>query len=479
MNAPPLTRRLKLSYSLGSTAEALVFTATTSFLLLFYNQVRGLPAADVGIALASGLVVNAVLDPLIGSWSDRTRSRWGRRHPFMVASILPAAALFWAVFNPPAIGAFGQLAWLAVTNTLLLGAMTLYHTPHLALGGELSDDYLERSSVMAFNTFCLWIGDTLGWLLSFRVFFAATAKFPNGALDPSRWPLFAGSIAVAVVALLGFSSWSTRGRIRYLPKPATVTPGFGARELVRDVGRVVSNRNYVMLLLGLLFISLMVGVRGGLWLYGATFFWRLSNDQISYFVIGSFSGYLFAAFVVKRLHARFDKRWTGATALLLYAIGPAVPLALGWLGILSWQTPGLLWILVAFSVLQHAPYSVLTTTIYSALADIADENELAYGMRQEGILYSTRTFFARVDQALGTAVAGWVLTLIAFPAKAAPGHVDPSVLTGLAAAFVLSTVPGLVAVGFYASLRVTRSTHDATRAAIDARRAPETAVAAT
>lgn len=477
MTPPPLTKRLKLSYGLGSTAEAVAITATSSFLLLFYNQVRGLPASHVGMALAAGLIVNAIFDPLVGSWSDHTQSRLGRRHPFMYASILPAALCFYAVFNPPSFGEIGQLVWLAVMNTLLLQAMTLYHTPHLALGGELSNDYLERSSVMGYNTFCLWIGDTLGWLLSFRVFFAATDAFPNGALDPSRWPLFSATIAVAILVLLAYSSWSTRGRIPFLPVPAADAPRFGMRELMRDIGRALSNRNYVVLLFGLFFISMMVGVRSGLWLYGATYFWRLTNDQISFFVIGSFAGYLFAAFAVKPLHARFDKRWTGAFALLLYAIGPAIPLGLGWLGVLSASTPGLLWILIAFSVLQHAPYSLMTTTIYSALADIADENELKFGMRQEGVLYSTRTFFARVDQALGTAVAGWVLTVIAFPVKAIPGQVDDTVLKALAGIFVLSTVPGLIATIFYAMLRVTRQTYDATQVALAARRSvknPET-----
>jgi glycoside/pentoside/hexuronide:cation symporter, GPH family len=157
---------------------------------------------------------------------------------------------------------------------------------------------------------------------------------------------------------------------------------------------------------------------------------------------------------------------------LLYAVGPAIPLGLGWFGILSWQTPNLLWILIAFSVLQHLPYSVMTTTIYSALADIADELELKYGMRQEGILYSTRTFFSRVDQALGTALAGWVLTTIAFPARAVPGQVDTNVLMGLATAFVLSTLPGLIATIFYGMLRVTRRSHDATRKALAARVVP-------
>ena len=471
MTPPPLSRRLKLSYGLGSTAEAVAITATSSFLLLFYNQVRGLDASHVGLALAAGLFVNAVFDPLVGSWSDRTRSKLGRRHPFMYASILPAALCFFAVFNPPAFGELGQLVWLAVMNTLLLQALTLYHTPHLALGGEMSSDYLERTSVMGFNTFCLWIGDSLGWILSFRVFFAASEGFPNGALDPTRWPLFSTTIAIAIFVLLLYSSWSTRSRIPYLPRPAADTPGFGVRELWRDVRRALSNRNYVMLLVGLFFISMMVGVRTGLWLYGATYFWQLTNDDISYFVIGSFAGYLFAAFVVKRLHARFDKRWTGMFALLLYAIGPALPLALGWLGILSADTPGLLWILIAFSVLQHAPYSVMTTTIYSALADIADENELKFGMRQEGVLYSTRTFFARVDQALGTAVAGAVLSFIAFPAKATPGQVDQTVLMGLAAAFVLSTIPGLIACIFYGQLHVTRGSYDATRTALAAKAA--------
>jgi Na+/melibiose symporter-like transporter len=239
------------------------------------------------------------------------------------------------------------------------------------------------------------------------------------------------------------------------------------------VAGALANRNYVMLLLGLFFLSMMTGVRIGLWLYTATFFWQLDNNQISLFVIGSFAGYVFAAFAVKRLHARFDKRWTGAIALVLYSLGPAIPLALGYAGLLSARTPHILWILIAFSVLQHAPYSLMITTVTSALADIADENELKYGVRQEGVLYATRTFFQRVDQALGTALAGWVLSAIDFPKGAKPGEVSNEVLMGLAAAFALSAIPGLVAGVFYGMLRVTRGTYEATRAALAERQSAE------
>ncbi|GMV45648.1 MAG: MFS transporter [Pseudomonadota bacterium] len=474
--APALTWRMKWAFGLGSTAEAVVITTTSAFLMLFYNQVRGLDPAAIGIALAIGLAVNAVFDPLVGSWSDRTRSRWGRRHPFMFGAILPAALLFCGLFNPPdGLSAAQQLVWLTFFNVMLLQAMTVFHTPHLALGGEMSDDYLERSSIMGVNTFFLWIGDTAGWLLCFLVFFRANEKFPNGALDPSRWEPFSITIALIVLACLFVSSQVTKRRIPYLVQPAAATPRFGAREWGRDVWRVLRNRNYFVLLLGLFFLSMMTGVRGGLWIYNATYFWQLRNDQLAFFTVGSFFGYVFAAFCVKWLHDRFDKRWTGMLALVIYCVGPALPLALGYAGVLSARTPGLLWMLIGFSLLQHAPYSILTTTVYSALADIADENELKYGIRQEGALYATRTLFARVDQALGTALAGWVLSWIAFPARATPGQVSEPVLMGLAAAFVLSTIPGLIAAVFYGMLNVTRATHDATRQALEARRRPEPA----
>ncbi len=468
---PPVSWRMKWAFGLGSSAEAIVITTTSAFLMLFYNQVRGLDPAAIGIALALGLIVNAVFDPLIGSWSDRTRTRWGRRHPFMFASILPAALLFWGLFNPPAdLGSTGQLVWLATLNVLLLQAMTVFHTPHLALGGEMSKDYLERSSIMSVNTFFLWIGDTLGWQLCFLVFFRATQAFPNGALDPSRWPLFSITIACIVLVCLFISSQVTKRRIPYLLQPASSTPGFSAREWARDMGRVLRNRNYLVLLVGFFFLSLMTGVRGGLWIYSVTYFWQLRNDQLAFFSIGSLFGYVFGSYIVTRLHHRFEKRWTGTLALIVYCVGPAIPLALGYVGILSAQTPYLLAILIAFSLLQHAPYSIMTTTVYSALADIADENELKYGLRQEGALFATRTFFARVDQALGTALAGWVLAIVAFPAKATPGQVPEAVLMGLAAAWVLSVIPGLIAAIFYGMLNVTRATHDATRAAIDAQK---------
>ena len=377
---------------------------------------RGLNAGYVGLAIAAGLVVNAVADPLVGSWSDRTRSRFGRRHPFMFAAILPVALAFWGLFNPPAgLGTGGQLVWLAVLNIVLQQALTLFHTPHLAFGGELSADYIERTKVMSYNTFFLWAGDTACWLSTFGLFFAASKAFPNGALDPHRYLGFSTTVALLVGAILLLSSVSTRGRIPWLPKPAAGAKGFSLPAFLGDVKQALSNRNYLTILFSMLFLSLMQGVRGGLWIYTATFFWRLDNSQIVWFAAGSFIAYVAGSAWVSRIHKRFDKRATVTAAIALYCIGPALPLALGYFGVLSAQTPGILVILIAFGLLQHFPYCLIATTQYSALADITDENEVKYGVRQEGVFFSTQTFFARIDQAVGSALAGWVLSLLAFP----------------------------------------------------------------
>ncbi len=466
--APPLTRTLKAAYGVGSLAESAVLATLANFVLLYYNQVRGVPAHLVGLVVSASLVLNALVDPLVGSWSDRTRSRLGRRHPFMFAAILPITGFFYAIFSPPlGLGPTAELVWLSVCTIVLFQAVTVFHTPHLALGGELSGDYLERSTVMSYNTFFLWVGGAASWTLAFSVFLRGHPGYPNGALDPAAWPPYVLTLTGVVFAALVASTWFTRARIPYLPTPGGQR--FGGRELARDIGRALGNRNYVWLLVGYFFLTLLQGARAALWLYTATFYWRLTSADLAIFVFTGLVGYVLGSAIVGWLHRVIDKRWTLVGGIVVYSIFPALPLALGLAGVLTPSTPGLLLFILGCTVLEHLPLSLTTTTVFSALADIADENELKYGLRQEGVLYATRTFFSKVDQAVGSALAGWVLTAIAFPAKAVPGHVAPAALHGLALAFVATIVPGLVAAVFYGQLGVTRDSHAAVKAALAAR----------
>ncbi|MET0272882.1 MAG: MFS transporter [Phenylobacterium sp.] len=471
--ADRLTLKTKLAFGLGSAAETIALYAVSSYALLFYNQVLGVKAAWIGVAISVSLVFDALTEPVVGSWSDRTHSKLGRRHPWMYAAPIPIAICLFAIFSPPAgLDALGMAIWCGVSVSMLRQVMTFFHTPHLALGAELSPNYTERSKVMAYNSFFTWAGGASMTYIALTFFFPKTSQFHNGLLNPEPWSRFAGSMALGVIVILFASAWFTRDRIPFLPKPAADTPKFSAAEFFKDIGRAMTNANYVWLLIGYFFLSMMLGLREGLRLYVYSFYWEISSSDLRLFILGSFVGYAAAFAFAARMHGRFDKKATIIWSAVAYAVIPAVPIVMGQMGVLTPDTPNLLPILIAFAGLGYAAFSVLAISVMSALADVADENELKHGVRQEGILYSTRALAAKLDQAVGAALAGAVITLIAFPDKARPGQVPAEILHNLALwDGVLAAIPGLIAAIFYGRYRITRTSYAATLEALGRKRA--------
>ena len=468
-----LTLKTKLSFGIGSAAEAIAIHTITAYAVLFYNQVLGLPALLAGLAVSVSLVLDGIIEPAAGSMSDRTKSRIGRRHPYMYIAALPIALAFLAVFNPPkGLDQNALFLWFLVSVSLMRWSMAFYHTPHIALGGELSSNYVERSKVMAYNSFFTWAGGALTTIIALRVFFKRTPEYPRGLLNPDAWSPYAIVMGSVAFVILMSSALLTHDRIKHLPQPAKDLPRFSLLAFFKDVKWALTNINYVWLLIGFFFLSITLGLRTVLHVYVNTFYWGLDSEELSLFVIGTFAGYATAFLFAARLHGRFDKKKTMIAAAIAYGIIPAVPIGMGLMGIWDHRTPGIVAILIAFSALSYGALSVLSISVMSALADVADENEAKHGVRQEGVLYSTRTLFAKVDQAVGTALAGVVLTLIAFPEKAKPGMVGADVLHNLALwDGVIAGVPAVLAAVFYGRYRITRASYEKTRAEIAARRA--------
>ena len=88
-------------YGTGFISNSVKTRGLATFLMVFYNQVMGLPAAWVGLGTGLALIFDALIDPAVGYVSDNTQTRWGRRHPFMYAAAAPVAILFFLLWNPP------------------------------------------------------------------------------------------------------------------------------------------------------------------------------------------------------------------------------------------------------------------------------------------------------------------------------------------------------------------------------------------
>ena len=114
-----------------------------AFILFYYKQVLGLSGTLTGLAIAISILWDGVSDPLVGAWSDRLRSRIDRRHPLMIAAVLPLAAAFILLFGQrvSVLASQGQLfCWLLGSILLLRTALTVFMVPYLALGAEITED---------------------------------------------------------------------------------------------------------------------------------------------------------------------------------------------------------------------------------------------------------------------------------------------------------------------------------------------------
>src|SRR5262245_51139192 len=176
-----LPRGVRLAYGFGLSAEGIKSNAFNYFLLFYYQQIVGLDAVLCGLSLALSVVVDALFDPLVGSWSDGWKSKLGRRHPFMFAAILPLSLCFIAVFAPPKTGnqalLFGWLTFFSIATRL---AMSMFTIPHQSLVAEFASDYDERTRLQTLRMVFAYAFGLFNAVLGYTVFLKDTPEYAQG-----------------------------------------------------------------------------------------------------------------------------------------------------------------------------------------------------------------------------------------------------------------------------------------------------------
>lgn len=138
----------KVGYSLGDLAANLVFQMIMIYQLKFYTDVFGLNGAIAGSVLLVAPMVSAFADPIVGILTDRTNTRWGKYRPWILASALPFCLFYILAFHRPDIQDKTLLAvYAAVSYVLLLMMYSFNNTPYASLGGVMTADIKERTSI--------------------------------------------------------------------------------------------------------------------------------------------------------------------------------------------------------------------------------------------------------------------------------------------------------------------------------------------
>ncbi|MCP3985049.1 MAG: hypothetical protein GY723_11715 [bacterium] len=470
----PLPAKSRFFYALGQAAEGVKNESFGLFLLFYYTNVLGLSGILAGRAILIALIFDAVTDPLVGSLSDRTHSRWGRRHPYMLVSALPLGFFFYAVFAPPEGLAEGDLfLWMVVFTVLTRAAMTLFHVPHLSLGAELSTHYEERTLIVTERTIASRLGGAMPGLIGLLWFMRATDAYPDGRFNPSAYPDFALVASVSMVLVILLSWWGTRSRIPLLTKPAPVESGSGVLStMISEAFQALRLRSFRALFFGSVTSFVAWGVVGTMGLHSGTFFWKVSVGDLVIWGfaagISIFVGLLFWS----RAASRWDKKpvfLVGIGIFVLFTTPPDLLRIFGY-----WPELGSPFYLPMFVITTGviANFGIAATMVTggSMMADITDEDELRTGRRREGVYFGAVSFAAKAAFGLGGLIAGMIVEGVGVTKLQSPEEATAEIVfqLGLAHGLIILALITLGAVVF-SRYDLSRARHGEIRAALEQR----------
>jgi len=424
-------------FAVGQIPEGVQSTSFGFFLLFFYNQVLGLSGFLASLAIVVALLVDAVSDPIIGSWSDSLRNRWGRRHPFMYAAAAPFAICFYLLFSPPAgLNETQVFVWLVVFSVLTRTTQSVYSIPHTSLTAELSTDYQERTLLSSLRSILQSVGTLMVFLIGLQIYFGATPEYPNGQLNPAAYPRFAGMFSIVIFVGVLLTAYGTHSHIPYLPQANPNGNRFSLMQVMREAGMAFGFRSFKAVVLTAVLFGMTMGMVSALSIYLGTLYFQFSLELIGLSFPASVIGTFLGAGLATPLGRIFqEKKNLLIGGLIWYAIWNTLPIILSLLGLFPKPGDPLLFYLVMTSnAICSMGIGVLTVMIGSMIADITDQHEEKYGSRSEGIYFAASSFAAKAIGGFGIVISGIVVDLAGIQRNATVATIDTESLRTLAMA---------------------------------------------
>jgi GPH family glycoside/pentoside/hexuronide:cation symporter len=457
---PPLTLTTNILYGTGSAAFGVHVAALGSLLLLFFNQVVGLPAAWVGAALMIALIFDAICDPLIGEWSDHTRSKWGRRHPFMYASAIPVAVSFYFLWNPPhGWSNRSMFIYLFVLLIALRLLLSLYEIPSSALAPELTPDYDQRTGLMSWRFFFGTIGGAgMSWL-AFGVFLRNDAAHPMGIMNRAGWGYFGlvGGLVMFVSIMV-----SCLGTHRFIASVVHAPRRVESwSDKIREVTATFSNRSFVALMVAGLIGAIATGLGSGLDLYITNYFWELTPKQLSMFPLVALVSAFIGVALAPALSKRMGKKRSMIAVFFVSLFCSVIPIPLRLIGIMPDNHSSALMVILLSFYLAATTLGIMGFIIVSSMmADVVEDIAVTTGQRSEGLLFASNGLLQKCVTGVGTFFSGLLLMVVHFPQGAIQGHVDPLILRHLVLLYLpISATCSALAIAALMFYRIDRTVH--------------------
>lgn len=458
----------RLAYGSGAFANNLLAGAITGMIVLL-NENLGVSLVMLGVITGLPRLFDAVTDPIIGYISDNFKSRWGRRRPFIfVGAILVGLCFFLLWQFPDGRDPGFYVWWYTIGSMIFFLAYTIYATPWVALGYELTPDYDQRTLLMGTQNF---IGQLAFFLPPYMLVIAKQAEWFSDPIEGAR--LVAGGVAVIVMICGVIPAIFLRERLADIAVHEAEEAGHGRNILAELKGFFVSMGQALSFVpfLKICFVTFLV-FNGFILIASYGYF------VLSYYVfagdteagaelgalvatVGSFANFFIVAFVTW-LASRIGQKRTFIIAISLAILGYALKTFA--------YSPEHPWLILLPAPLMAFGLGSLFTLMPSMMADVVDQDELRTGQRREGMFASIYWWVVKLGQTAAAMVGAWLLASTGLQTELGGDQTDATLILLRVYDIGLPILLYSLAIGIVLTLNVSREKSEAVRAELEARR---------
>lgn len=437
----------KIGYSLGDCSANLVFQMMMIYQTKFYTDIFGLEGAIAGTVMLVARIVDAFVDPTVGILSDRTNSRWGKYRPWVLWTALPFMVFYVLAFYNPGIEDKGLVALYAtISYTLLMTMYSFNNTPYSSLGGVMSADIKERTSITSIR----FIFSTIAQFVVQGLTLPLVSKFSDGGDKAHGW-----LCTISLFAIIGFIFLVTV----FFSAKERITPPAGQKNNTRqDIKDVLSSLPWRAMFVLTLFVFITLAMWGSAMNYyfenyvdaGAlyAFLDKLglvateAQDSIGYSILNAFGlivsspdkayevgfgvfnmlGALVQFFGVillsEYLANKYGKKQTFIVCLTLTAIFTAM------FYFPAEDNIGFMFVLNFLKSLAYAPTVPL---LWAMIADVADHSEYVHYRRATGFVFAGVVFALKAGLGVGGAILGFLLSGFGYISGAGVAQSDSAI----------------------------------------------------
>ena len=381
----------KFAYGCGEISTNIVFTISTSLLVMFYTDVAHVSAAVIGMIIALSQVFNGVSDIMAGFIVDRTRSRFGRARVWMLRMSVPYAIAAILLMTVPQIGAFAQAIYIFITYNLMLTVVyTMFQLPFATTMTYMTRDQDERAKINIIRMAMSPIGNVLVTLVFTRIL----KVMPNGGMSSQKnWIILTAIYAIGAAIMMLFCFVCVRERVE-------VHDDMDGEQipLKKAIPALFKNKYFIMLFLFFVFFAMYQTFAGTM----ATYYckWIVGDTDI----IGNVNTACYGITVIatlllgKVMHLLEKKQWCILGACFIIA-GSLILLL----------NPTSVPLVTFGGLLRGIGMTPILGMIFTMIADAIEYGQWKTGLRTAGAIQSATTSGQKFGQGIGSALIGFIM----------------------------------------------------------------------